>query len=132
MSIIQKNKITIILFLVLLILSACAEKNEIIKDEKVYMIEDIRFEENDIFFDTEQETLVYSPYDLVFRKTKEPSYIHYKITEDRNWLVIDLLTGIGRKEKTIDVFINEDAVKDVSRKYATQYKETLIFTDDNK
>lgn len=111
-------------------MTACAEKNEVIKDEAVYTIEDIRFEENDIFIDTEQETLVYSPYDLIFRKTNEPSYITYKIIENKHWSTIDLLTGKGREEKTIDVFINEDVVKDISRKYANEFKETLTFTED--
>ncbi|MFS0815353.1 hypothetical protein ABC382_00095 [Lysinibacillus sp. 1P01SD] len=133
--IIKKVKVTIILFLVLLVLTACAEKKEIINDEEVYTIEDIRFEEDYVFIDTEQETFVYPSYKkLDFRKTNEPSYISFKIIEDKDHTlnIFYFLMREEFKEKTIEVFINEDAVKDISRNYATEFKETLIFTDDSK
>lgn len=136
MFVIKKVNVLLILFLVSLILTACetTETEVIIKDD-IFRIEDIRFEEQDIFIDTEVETLVYDTFDINFRKTNEASYINFRDVENRSLMKMDLISFKYPIEKTIDVYINENAVKDISKKYAKEFKETLPFIEhdsDNK
>lgn len=136
MFVIKKVNVLLILFLVSLILTACetTETEVIIKDD-IFSIEDIRFEEQDIFIDTEVETLVYDTFDINFRKTNEASYINFRDVENRSLMKMDLISFKYPIEKTIDVYINENAVKDISKKYAKEFKETLPFIEhdsDNK
>lgn len=136
MFVIKKVNVFLILFLVSLILTACetTETEEVIKDER-FLIEDIRFEEQDIFIDTEVETLVYDTFDVTFQKTNEHSYINFRDVENRSLMSIDLITFKYPIEKTIDVYINENSVKEISKKYAKEFKKTLSFKEissDNK
>lgn len=129
----KKINVFFVLFFVLLISTACesdkAEKTKVILKDEIFAIEDIGFEELQVFIDTEQETLVYSRYQLTFRKTDEPSYLNIKVVEDRDWRTRDLLTRKYDKEYTVDVFINKNSIKDLSKKYANEFSETLIFED---
>lgn len=132
MFVIKKVNVLLILLLVSLILTACetTETKVIIKDE-IFLIEDIRFEEQNIFIDTEVETLVYDTFDITFRKTNKNSYINFRDVENRNLMNLDLITFKYPIEKTINIYINENAVKYVSKKYAKEFKETLPFIVDD-
>lgn len=129
----KRINLIIIFCLVLSLLVGCnVQTSEVIIKNENFIIEDIRFDKNLIYIDTEKETIVYFPFDIdFFSKTNEPSYINYKTIEKRSDLEKNLLTGEYSTEETTTIYINENSIKDVSKRYANAFNHTLFFNEEN-
>lgn len=121
-----KLKPLLLLSLVSLLLCGCSHETKVVKSD-IHPIQDIRFDANHhvINIDTGEETLVF--YDVDFYKTAKPSYVNEKVIERRYYYRMNLLTGEYPREEKVEIYINENSVKDLSRKYADTYLHTLVF-----
>lgn len=122
------KKMSFLFAAVSLLLTACSEEEKISKENE-YQVKDIRFEKergffgnSHIYIDTEKETFVLSPWEMDFMKTNEDTTINIKLINEKTFL--DEWT-----EEEITIYLNEQEVSEISKKYASEFKETLEFID---